>query len=425
MKIAVQHLARIEGHANLVIDSARGTLRELRLEIVESPRFFEAMLKGKHYTEVAPIAARICGICSNSHTLVSLCATEQALGIEVSEQTRILRLLLAHGEILQSHLLQLFFLAIPDYYGVSSILPLVRSERALVGHALQLKKLANDICRIVGGRPVHPVTPTVGGFLRLPEAAELQGLRRDLVAALPDLEASVDIFAALDYPDFERETEYFSLRGDGDYPIFGRRLVSSAGVDCAVADYQQVIEEYLVPHSNAKFARLSGESFMVGALARLRNNFDHLSPMATQVAAALEVGPTTCNPYRILAARLVEVVHGVERAIHLIDDLLLAGLAPEELPTPKGPGWGAAAIEAPRGLLFHAYRYAADGRIEQADCVIPTAQNLANIEADLRALVPQLLSSGREELTRQCEKLIRAYDPCVSCSTHLLTVDFA
>jgi len=424
MKIAVQHLARIEGHANLVIDSARGTLRELRLEIVESPRFFEAMLRGKHYSEVAPIAARICGVCSNSHTLVSLYASEQALGIVVSEQTRALRQLLAYGEILQSHLLQLFFMAIPDYYGQSSILPLVHSERALVNHALHLKKLANDICRIVGGRPVHPVTPAVGGFLQLPEAAELQELRRQLVAVLPDLEASVDIFAALDYPDFERETDYFSLRGEEDYPIFGNQLVSTRGVACAVEDYREVVEEYLVAHSNAKHASLRGDSFMVGALARLRNNYQHLSPMARQVAEALGVGPETCNPYRILSARLVEVVHGVERAIHLIDDLLLAGLAPEGLPAPQGPGEGTAVIEAPRGLLFHSYRYDEEGRIVSADCVIPTAQNLANIEADLRARVPQLLSTGREELTRQCEKLIRAYDPCISCSTHLLTVDF-
>ncbi|TYO96626.1 coenzyme F420-reducing hydrogenase alpha subunit [Geothermobacter ehrlichii] len=425
MKIAVNHLARIEGHANLVIDSVRGTVRELRLEIVEAPRFFEPMLTGRHYSDVAHIAARICGICSNSHTLVSLQATEQALGIEVSEQTQSLRRLLAFGEILQSHLVQLFFMALPDYYGEASILPLVHTERALVQHALELKKLANDILRVVGGRPVHPVTPVVGGFARLPEAADLQELRRRLVRVLPDLEASVEIFGSLDYPDFERDTDCFSLRGGDDYPLFGRQLVSSGGVDCAVEDYRDVLEEYLVPWSTAKFARLQGRCFMVGPLARLRNNFDLLSPMARQVAEALGLTPDTANPYRILAARLVEVVHGVERAIHLIDELLLAGLQAEEPLPPQRHGRAVAVIEAPRGLLFHSYSYDAQGRIEQADCLIPTAQNLANIEADLRARVPELLETGREELTRQCEQLIRAYDPCISCSTHLLTIDFA
>ncbi|RMF46378.1 MAG: Ni/Fe hydrogenase subunit alpha [Deltaproteobacteria bacterium] len=424
MKIAVNHLARIEGHANLVIDSARGQVRELRLEIVEAPRFFEPMLKGCHYSEVAPIAARICGICSNSHTLVSLEASERALGIEVSEQTRQLRRLLAFGEILQSHLVQLYFMALPDYYGVASILPLVHSERALVHHALELKRLANDILRVIGGRPVHPVTPVVGGFTRLPDAAELMDLRRRLVLVLPDLEATVEIFAGLDYPDFEREVTALSLLGDGDYPVFGDTLVTSGGRGAAVADFRDLVEEYQVPWSTAKFARMDGRDYMVGPLARLRNNHDRLSAMARQVAEALDVGPATANPYRILPARLVEVVHGVERSIHLIDDLLLAGLQEEELPAPDRFGAAVAVIEAPRGLLFHAYDYGDDGRIRAADCIIPTAQNLASIEADLRLRVPQVLDLGREDLTRQCEQLIRAYDPCISCSTHLLRVDF-
>ncbi|RME38263.1 MAG: Ni/Fe hydrogenase subunit alpha [Deltaproteobacteria bacterium] len=424
MKIAVNHLARIEGHANLVIDCARGQMRELRLEIVEAPRFFEPMLKGCHYTEVAPIAARICGICSNSHTLVSIEASERALGVDVSEQTRQLRRLLAFGEILQSHLVQLYFMALPDYYGEASILPLVHTERALVHHALELKRLANDILRVVGGRPVHPVTPVIGGFTRLPDAAELMDLRRRLVLVLPDLEATVEIFAALDYPEFEREVPALSLQGEGDYPIFGTTLVTSSGQDCAVAAFRTLVEEYQVPWSTAKFARMDGRDYMVGPLARLRNNYQRLSPMARQVADALEVGPETRNPYRILPARLVEVVHGVERAIHLIDDLLQTGLQDEELPAPSRFGAAVAVIEAPRGLLFHVYDYDDDGRIRAADCIIPTAQNLACIEADLRSRVPEVLHLERADLTRQCEQLIRAYDPCISCSTHLLRVDF-
>lgn len=423
MKIAVNHLARIEGHANLVIDGARGQVRDLRLEIVEAPRFFEPMLQGCHYTEVAPIAARICGICSNSHTLVSIEASERALGIEVSEQTWQLRRLLAFGEILQSHLVQLYFMALPDYYGEASILPLVHSERALVHHALELKRLANDILRVVGGRPVHPVTPVVGGFTRLPEAAELMDLRRRLVLVLPDLEATVEIFAGLDYPDFAREVPALSLRGEGDYPIFGTTLVTSSGRHCDLADFRTLVEEYQVPWSTAKLARMQGRDYMVGPLARLRNNFDRLSPMARQVADALRVGPDTRNPYRILCARLVEVVHGVERAIHLIDDLLQTGLQEEPVAVPTRYGSAVAAIEAPRGLLFHCYDYDDAGRIKAADCIIPTAQNLASIEADLRQRVPELLHLERQELTRQCEQLIRAYDPCISCSTHLLRVD--
>ncbi len=424
MRIEVKHLARVEGHANLLVDADRGELKECRLEIIEAPRFFEGLLKGRHYSDVAPIIARICGVCSNSHTLVSLAATEQALALPVSDQTRNLRRLLAYGEILQSHILQLYFMAIPDYLGVPSIFPLARSRRDLVTRALRLKKLSNDICHAVGGRPVHPVTPCVGGFSSLPRASSLQDLRRRLVAALPDLEATIDLFADIPVPGFERETEYLSLSAAGGYPILGDTLVSSDGLCAPVAEYADHIEEYLVPHATAKFARASRDSYLVGPLARTRNAFGALSPMARKVARAMGLTAEVTNPYFSLIARLVEVVHCVEEAMHLIDEILLAGLRAEKPAVPGSGGRGVAAVEAPRGTLFHAYTYDGQGCIEDADCIIPTAQNLANIEADLRALVPTLMNLPREELTRRLEMLVRAYDPCISCSTHLLKVDF-
>lgn len=424
MKIAVQHLARIEGHAHLVVAAAAGELQSCRLEIVESPRFFEPLLQGRHYSDVAPIIARICGVCSNSHTLVSLAASEAALGVRISIQTRRLRKLLAFGEILQSHLLQLYFMAVPDYLGVPSIFPLIQRQRELVSRALRLKKLANDICWAVGGRPVHPVTPCLGGFSALPAAATLQDLRRQLVAALPDLEQTVELFAGFEIPVFERPTEYLCLGGEPGYPVFGEAIISSDGVCVRVDEYQEVIEEYGVPHSTAKFARASRDSYMVGPLARFRNAGKSLSPMARKVASALGLAPETSNPYLGLIARLVEVVHCAEESIHLIDDILLAGLCSEPPPTPKQGGYGVAAIEAPRGTLFHAYRYDDSGCILNADCIIPTAQNLANIEADLRQLVPARLHLEQAALTRELETLVRAYDPCISCSTHLLQVDF-
>lgn len=424
MKIEIKHLARIEGHANLVVDAEKGELLECRLEIVESPRFFEPLLKGRHYSDVAPIVARICGVCSNSHTLVSLAATEAALGMEISEQTRGLRRLLAFGEILQSHLLQLYFMAVPDYLGVSSIFPLAKSRREVVSRALRLKKLANDICAVVGGRPVHPVTPCVGGFAALPHAPDLQDLRRRLVGALPDLEATVDLFSSFAIPDFPRETEYLCLRGADGYPVTGETIVSTDGLCVPVADYATVIEEYVVPHSTAKFARASRASYLVGPLARVKNSFQALSPMACQVAAAMGLDAAVVNPYFSLVARLVEVVHCVEEAIHLIDRLLSAGLRNEGTAPPAGDGRGAAAIEAPRGILFHSYAYDKKGCIESADCVIPTAQNLGNIEADLASLIPTLMDLSQEEITCRLEQLVRAYDPCISCSTHLLKVEF-
>ncbi len=425
MNIEIKHLARMEGHANLVVDAVNGELKECRLEIVESPRFFEVMLKGRHYSDVAPITARICGVCSVSHTLVSLAATEDALGVEVSAQTRGLRRMLSYGENLQSHLLHLYFMAVPDYLGVPSLLPLAKTRRELVARALRLKKVANDLVLVVGGRPVHPVTPRVGGFSALPAAADLQGLRRRMVAALADLEATVELFASFDIPEMQRETEYLTLAADQGYPALGGRIVSSDGVDAPLQSYASVIREYFQPHSNAKFARASRETLMVGPLARFKNAGKRLSPMARTVAAALGLERSSVNPYHGNLARLVEVVHFVEESIHLIDELLLKGLKLESIWVPPGGGRGVGAIEAPRGILFHEYRYDSDGRIEGANCIIPTAQNLGNIEADLRQIVPTLLHLPKTELTQRLEMLIRAYDPCISCSTHLVKVEFA
>ena len=424
MKITIDHLTRVEGHGHLVIDASNGELKECRLDIVEAPRFFEGLLQGRHFSDVAPIVARICGVCSNSHTLVSLAATEQALGLQISEQSRGLRTLLAFGEILQSHLLHLFFMAAPDYLGVPSLLPLAKKRRDLVMRALHLKRLGNEICEVVGGRAVHPITPCVGGFASLPDTAALQGLRRRLVEALPDLEETVDLFSGFAIPSFFRETEFLSLAGEGNYPLDGQDLISSDGIKVPVTDYRTVIEEYVVPHSTAKFARASRDTMMVGPLARLKNGLNQLSPMARSVASALNLDPATLNPYKIVLARLVEVIHCVEKGIHLIDSLLQHGLRQETVQIMPRAGKGVAAIEAPRGTLIHAYEYDRNGAITKADCIIPTAQNLANIEADLRELIPTILDLPRQELSRQVQMLVRAYDPCISCSTHLLRINF-
>ncbi|GAB4259823.1 MAG: Ni/Fe hydrogenase subunit alpha [Deferrisomatales bacterium] len=433
MRIQVEHVTRIEGHAHLVVDAARGDLRECRLEVVESPRFFEMLLRGRPSADVAPLAARICGVCSHSHTLASLAATEAALGVRVSPQTRRLRRLLACGEILQSHLLHLYFMAAPDYLGIKSLLPpaptgmlpLAKSRRDLVSRALRMKKLANDLCRVVGGRAVHPVTPCVGGFATVPEAGALLELRRRLVGSFGDLEATVELFGSFSVPSFTRATRCQCLVEEPGYPLMGEWIACSDGARVPVADYRSFIEEYTVAHSTAKFARSAGAAYQVGPLARVKNAFSALSPMARKVARALGLDPDTANPYDNVYARLVEVVHWVEAAIGWIDAVLAAGLAPEPPAAPtRAGGWGAAAVEAPRGTLIHAYAYDGDGRLEQADCVIPTAQNLANIEADLAALVATLAGQPREEVTRRLEMLLRAYDPCISCSTHTLQVEF-
>jgi len=423
-KIELDYLTRIEGHAHLVIDKRRGKISACRLEVIETPRFFEALLQGRHYRDVATIVSRVCGVCSISHTLASLMATEAALGIDCPPQALLLRRLLSYGEIVQSHLLQLYFMAVPDYLGGPSLFQLVDTRRDLVVRALHLKRVANRICELVGGRPIHPVTCCLGGFSAKPEATQLKQLRQELMAALPDLEATVELFAGFSYPLFSRQREALSLQPESCYPLHGRTLLNSGGESFPVEDYRDQIEEYLSPHSTAKLARSKTGSYMVGSQARIRHGVAHLSPMARKVAAALDLDSSGMNPFENLKARLIEVVHYFEEAMHAIDELLMSGMNRIcANPTPTRFGPGAAVVEAPRGLLFHSYDYSADGLLQHADCVIPTAQNLSSIEADMQALLPGLLDRPDEQLKQQLEMLIRSYDPCLSCSTHLLKIE--
>ena len=425
-RIKLDYLTRIEGHAHLVIDRQAGKISQCRLEVVETPRFFEALLQGRHYRDVATIVARVCGVCSISHSLASLMATENALGIEVPAAAQRLRRLLSYGEIIQSHLLQLYFMAVPDYLGAASLFQLLDKRQDLVRRALRLKRVGNRICEVVGGRAIHPVTTCLGGFSAKPEATQLKQLRQELVASLPDLEATVELFAGFDYPQFSRSREALSLQAESDYPLHGSSLTASSGVNYPVADYRLQIEEYLLPHSTAKLARTQRGSYMVGPQARICNGAEQLSPMAKKVAAALQLDQSSRNPYENLKARLVEVIHYIEAALHAIDELLLHGMHQvANHSSPAGSGSGTAAVEAPRGVLFHRYVYAQDGLLQRADCVIPTAQNLAAIEADIQLLLPQLLDQPEEQLRQQLEMLIRAYDPCLSCSTHLVKIDLA
>jgi coenzyme F420-reducing hydrogenase alpha subunit len=423
-RIKLDYLTRIEGHAHLVIDRKAGKVSSCRLEVVETPRFFEALLQGRHYSDVATIVARVCGVCSISHSMASLMATEKALQIEVPPAAQLLRRLLSYGEIIQSHLLQLYFMAVPDYLGAASLFQVLDEKPELVRRALRLKRVGNRIGEVVGGRPIHPVTTCLGGFSAKPEVSQLKQLRQELVAALPDLEATVELFAAFDYPQFSRQREAISLLADQRYPLHGDILTSSLGESSPVTDYRAQIEEYLQPHSTAKLARSRSGSYMVGPQARICNGANQLSPMAKKVAAALQLEQSGSKPFENLKARLVEVVHFIEESLHAIDELLLHGMQRvNSNSTPAAGGSGTAAVEAPRGLLFHRYEYGADGLLQQADCVIPTAQNLAAIEADMQLLLPQLLDQPDEKLRLQLEMLIRAYDPCLSCSTHLVKID--
>jgi sulfhydrogenase subunit alpha len=424
IKVNVDHVTRVEGHGNIIVNVKEGKIEECRWEVVEAPRFFEAFVRGRSYLELAHITSRICGICSIGHTLWSLQATEAALGVKISEQTRLLRRILIQGENMQSHVLHSYFLAAPDFVGAPSVFPLVKTHPEVVVRALRMKKLANDLCDVFGGRTVHPITPTVNGFTKMPEIKEIKDIRQRLVDATPDLEATLELFGTLKIPDFKRETEYISLKSKEEYALYDGVIASTDAGSTAVANYRNWTNEYLVPQSTAKFAKHARDSYMVGAMARFNNNHSQLSPSAKKAAAALGLKAPCYNPFMNTVAQVVEVVHAVDESIRLIDEVLDKGLKEEDRRILLKAGKGVGATEVPRGILFHDYTYDKNGVCREANCVIPTNQNHANIQKDMEALLPQILNEPQDEIRLKLEMLVRAYDPCISCSTHLLQVRF-
>ncbi|MFW6150413.1 MAG: Ni/Fe hydrogenase subunit alpha [Chloroflexota bacterium] len=416
--INVHHLTRVEGHGNILVKASNGKVEEARWEVAESPRFFEVMLRGRPWTEAHVLASRICGICSVSHQIASIRATEAAFGITPSEQTWLLRKLLYDGEVIESHVLHFYFLAAPDFLGAGSVFPLAKSNGDVVARALRLKKLGNDTMEVVGGRTVHPQAAQVNGFGRLPTRQQLLHLREKYEQALGDLEATVQIFSTFTLPDFARETEFIALKDPGEFALISGDISSTDIGVTAVADYLRVTNEYCVPQSTAKFTRNARGSYAVGALARINNNYDQLRPLAKRACDRLGLKPVCHNPFMNNVAQLVETVHVVEEGIEMIDRLLGRRFREEEQKVAVRKGRGVGAVEAPRGLLIHDYTYDDAGYIVAANCIIPTNQNHGNIQHDLEALVPRYIDRGEDEVRLLCEMLVRSYDPCISCSTH-------
>lgn len=385
-------------------------------------------MKGRSFHEAAIITSRICGICSLGHQLTSLVTTEDALGLEISEQTKLLRKLLVHGATLQSNVLHAYFLAAPDFLNVGSVFPLIATHKDVVLRALRMKRVANDIGDIVSGRAVHPITPVPGGFSRIPEKAELLEIKRKLLEeALPDGLETVETMKALAgaIPQFERETEYISLKHPDEYALYEGDIFSSDTGATSVRNYLDVTNEYVVNHSTSKHARNNRSSYFVGALARWNNNQAQLGPEAHAAAEAMSLKANCYNPYMNTIAQVVEAVHCILDSVRIIDKLIDNGLKnekPNQSPTRYGRGIGS--TEVPRGILFHDYTYDNKGNIIEANCIIPTGQNLANIDDDMLKLVPEIIDKTKAEITLNLEMLVRAYDPCISCSVHMLEVDF-
>jgi sulfhydrogenase subunit alpha len=416
--IQVGLIARVEGEGALRVTVQNGEVRDVELRIFEPPRFFEAFLQGRHFQEVPDIVARICGICPVAYQMSAVHALERIFGVQVDGALRDLRRLLYCGEWIESHALHLYLLQAPDFLGYDSGIAMARDHREAVTRGLRLKKAGNRVIELLGGRSVHPVSVRVGGFSRVPRRVELGPLRDELRWALDAALETVRWVAGFDVPDFAPDYTFVALAPPGEYPFNEGPVASSRGLRIDAGRFESHFEERQVPYSNALHCTLGGEAYLAGPLARLYHNHERLTPRAREALAATGLALPLRNPFHGIVARAVEIVFAVEEALGLIDRY--EPPAAPAVDVAVRAGTAAACTEAPRGVLYHRYAVDGDGVVREAKIVPPTSQNQKRIEEDLRAFLPRLLDLDDDAAARGCEKVIRCYDPCISCATHFL-----
>jgi coenzyme F420-reducing hydrogenase alpha subunit len=424
--LVTSQLARVEGEGAMYVRVSGGQVREVRLDIYEPPRFFEAFLRGRSYTEPVDITARICGICPVAYQTSACQAIEDACGATVDGPLADLRRLLYCGEWIASHALHVYMLHAPDFLGYPGVIEMAAEHRDLVERGLALRRAGNAIMEQLGGRAIHPVNVRAGGFYRAPARAEFGMLADQLRAALPLALDTVRWVAGFEFPDFSCDHEMLALRQPGSYPIERGTLTSADGLTFAAAEFEQHVIEHQVPHSTALHARLTtgasrdGQRYLTGPLARYTLNSQWLTPLAAEAAAAAGLGQACRNPFRSIIVRAVEIVFAIEEALRLIDRYERPARPAVPVTARAATGYGVS--EAPRGVLYHRYELAADGTVRSARIVPPTSQNQDAIEADLRGFVQARLDLDDVVLTHGCEQAIRNYDPCISCSAHFLNL---
>ena len=419
--IKVGALARVEGEGALHVRIKRGRVEDVRLELYEPPRFFESLLRGRSYMDPVDITARICGICPIAYQMSAALAIEDACGVKVDGPSRDLRRLIYCGEWIESHALHVYMLHAPDFLGYDGAIAMAADHPEAVRAGLALKKAGNRIVEVVGGRPVHPVNPRVGGFHRAPTGEELLPLIEPLELAYETARRTVGWTAGFDFPDYDVDWELVSVSHPTEYPVLGERVTSTRGLDIPVAEFAEEFVEDQSDHSTALVSRHRGRPYLVGPLARFALNFDKLSEDVRREAARVGIDASCRNPFKSIVIRSLEAMEACGLALRLVREYEEPPTGHLEVPPREGTGHGAS--EAPRGILYHRYGIDSDGLIQRATIVPPTAQNQLAIEDDLRGVVTANLSLTKDRLQTLSEQTIRNYDPCISCATHFLSVE--
>lgn len=418
--IRVEALTRVEGEGGLHVSLDGDRVERVQLSIYEPPRFFEGFLRGRALEEVPDITARICGICPVAYQMTAVHALELALGVRIPEEIRRLRRLLYCGEWIESHGLHMHLLQAPDFFGCASGIELAQKYPQEVSRGLRLKKHGNQLLEVLGGRAIHPVNVAVGGFHRAPSRQDLQRLIPDFEWGLEASIATTKWVASFDYPDFPCCWEMISLKHPDEYPMNEGTIASSSGRSVPVQGYEEEFEEQHVAHSTALHSvrRETQSTYYVGPLARVSLAFDQLSPLARKTAEEIGFEIPCHNPFQAIIARGLELIHAFEEGLELLKTYQPWSPARCAYDYREAEGW--AATEAPRGLIYHRYKVGADGKVQFAKIVPPTSQNQRQIEADLKEWIPRVMNPDEQKMADDCERLIRTYDPCISCSTHFL-----
>ena len=412
-EVRVDPLTRVEGLGRVLVFTEGEEVRDVRLEIFEPPRFFERLLVGKRPDQVVDIVARICGLCPVAYQITAVEAFEKIFDVKVPPHLRKLRRALYCGEWISSHAAHIFFLHLPDFFDRESFLDLAKVRRDLIEAGLRIRKVGNSIIETIGGRSIHPVNVRVGGFYRLPSERALEGVMEDIEEAYSLAWGVLDELLSLPYPQVEKDRPLVSLGGVDEYPIMEGRIVCSDGTEIDKEEYEGWFEEYQLPHSTALYSRLKdGRSYEVGALARVSNNFEKLPE---EIREKVKDHLPSTNPFKSILARMVEVIYALGEAKKTLERMEL-GAPHVDFQVKEGEGIGI--TEAPRGILFHRYRVNKEGIVEFSKIVPPTSQNQRAMEEDL-LLGLRIL---RGDLRKNAEKLIRNFDPCISCASHFIEI---
>ncbi|MGA3121548.1 MAG: nickel-dependent hydrogenase large subunit [Polyangiaceae bacterium] len=420
--IRVDYMARVEGEAALTVRLKGDEVVGVELRIFEPPRLFEALLRGRSCFEAPDITARICGICPVAYQMTACAAVESALGVEVPADIRTLRRLLYCGEWIESHLLHMIMLHAPDFLGVDDAIAMAKLHPERVRAGLRMKKAGNAIVTALGGREVHPVNVRIGGFYKAPSRSDLEALLPELRWARDAAADTIDWMGGFEFPAVDHPYDFVALRHPEEYPLCEGRIVSTSGLDIDVRDYDSRFVESQVAYSHALQTTLDGKSIFCGPLARFHHNFERLPAVARIAAERVGLRPPCTNPYKSILVRGVEVLFALDEAIRIIENVSSPRLPFIQAPGRAGTGFGC--TEAPRGILYHRYTIDDEATIADAKIVPPTSQNQRSIEDDLARIGKALAALPLAEARARAERVVRNYDPCISCATHFLDLRF-